>query len=93
MKSIAAKHESELMLLEHSQRVLESMVNGAKAKINELEGKLALPANQEVYSKKKMLNDEIRRLQSVVDQNENQILMNKAEVHRIQVNIDVANNE
>lgn len=93
LKSIVNEHKGKLMLLNHSQKVLERIVRGAKEKINELEQKLALPENQEVYKEKKAINDEIRRLQSVVDQNENQILMNKAEGHRIQVNIDVAENE
>lgn len=82
----------------HSQRVLELQIIGVekqigeqKAIIEKLEGSSESnpKAKKEVYNEIKNAEKEIKRLENVRTQTENQMIMNQAEITRITMNLAV----
>ncbi len=80
--------EQKARLILHSQRVLEIQKEGTSKAIEEENAKIkANSKRKEDYDINKSAEKEIKRLQNVIDQTDNQILMNQAELTRIMNNI------
>jgi len=81
--------QTQLDLLIHSQLVLDIQAKGIRKEIERCEAELVTPDSKESYDKGKNLKDEVKRLQNVLSQTENQIVMNQSEVTRLNTNIAV----
>lgn len=77
-------------LMVHSQRVLEIQKQGIEKEMARVKESINMtPSGKEDYDKNKSADAELKRLQNVSDQTDNQILMNQAELTRIMTNIAV----
>lgn len=81
--------EKQSSLMVHSQMVLELQGKGIEAEIERLEKSIIAPNNKEAYDSRQKAQKEIARLQNVLDQTNNQVIQNQAELTRIQTNITV----
>lgn len=91
-KKMRNLEQKKVDLMVHSQRVLEIQEIGIKKQIEEAGGKISVtPKGKKDYDANKEAEKEVKRLENVLAQNQNQILMNQAELTRMVTNIAVHN--
>ena len=76
-------------MLIHSQRVLEEQMKDMEGKIEELRERVTFPKTKEGYDQRKEVDEEIKRLEKIVEDTNKQYTQNKAEVYRMEVNFQV----
>lgn len=76
-------------LMIHSQRVLEIQVQGIEKEISNIDLAITAPGSKDVYDKNKQLKAEKERLENVLTQTKNQMLLNQAELTRLTTNVAV----
>lgn len=82
--------KEKIRLVVHSQRVLEIQANGIKKELEEVNSKIEIaPTGKKAYAANKEADAKIKRLTNVLDQNENQMLLNQAELTRLRTNVEV----
>jgi septal ring factor EnvC (AmiA/AmiB activator) len=80
---------AQYRMLTHSQRVLEEQIKDMEGKIEELRERVTFPKTKEGYDQRKEVDEEIKRLEKIVEDTKNQHTQNKAEVYRMEVNFQV----
>ncbi len=89
-KELMNEENNKMDLIIHSQKVLEIQNNGVKKQIEDTKAKINYtPGNLEDKKANLDVEKEVKRLENVLTQNENQILMNQAEITRMLTNIAV----
>lgn len=96
-KIIALKEErntvaKQMDIIIHSQVVLDIQSKGIKAEIEKIESQIVTTGGKKKdYEANKSKDAEIKRLNNVLTETEKQIVMNQAEITRMQTNITVFN--
>lgn len=84
--------DKQIEIMLHSQRVLEIQLEGANKELETLKSEIIVtPSGKEDYDSNKEKDSVIKKVQNVIDQTGNQILMNQAELTRMVTNIKVYN--
>ncbi len=83
--------KDQLVPIVHSQRVLEKTIEGITKQIEALDEKANVKTGDKKadYSNEQECKKEIKRLENVRTQSDNQRIMNQAEITRIMTNLDV----